>query len=151
MSCVSELGTHDGLESLNFVSFSGHDQIEQGLRSSSEGQRQCIAESAVVLGHNKIRREQHGRDIEVDEMTSGRRYRIGCCPLHVLLLRECRIRRPGPWVNKGCFGLRSQLSVSLRSAPARVGIRQTTSLTRVQIAVRILGAKSHFSDIVFFS
>lgn len=129
MSCFSELGSHDGLESLDFISFSGHDQIEQGLCSSSEGQRQCIAESAVVLGHNKVRREQHGRDINVDEMTGGRRYRIGCRPLHVLLLRERRIRRSGPWVNKGCFRLRPQLSVSLGSATARVGIRQTTSLT----------------------
>lgn len=94
MSRFAKLGSHGGLESLDFVPFGGHDQIEQGMCSSVEGQRQCIAECAIVLGHNKVRREQHSWDIEIDEMTSGRRYRIGCRSLHVLLLRKCKIRRP---------------------------------------------------------
>ena len=151
MICFSKLGSHDGLEPLNLVSLGGYDQIEQGLSSSREGQRQCAAESAIVLSNDEVRREQYRRNIEVDEMTSGRRYRVGCRSVHVLLLRKSRIRLPRPRIDEWRFGLRSQLSVSFRSPTGRVGIRETTSLTGVQITVRILSAKGHFSDIVLFT
>ena len=82
----SKLGSHDGLETLDLVSLGGYDQIEQGLSSGRVGQRQCTAESAIVLSNDEVRREQHSRNIEVDEMTGGRRYRVGCRSLHVLLL-----------------------------------------------------------------
>ena len=85
MICFSKLGSHDGLESLDFVSLSGYDQIEQGLSSGRKGQRQCTAKSAIVLSNDEVRREQYSRNIEVDEMTGGR-YRVGCRSLHVLLL-----------------------------------------------------------------
>lgn len=86
MSRFAKLGSHHGLKSLDFLPFCGNDQIEQGLCSSRERQRQRIAESAVVLGHNEVGREQYSRNIHVDEMIGGWRYRIRCWSLHVLML-----------------------------------------------------------------
>ena len=55
VSRIAKLGAHDRLESLDFFAFCGNDEVEECLCSGCEGEGECVAECAVVLGDHEVR------------------------------------------------------------------------------------------------
>jgi hypothetical protein len=68
---IAKLGTHNGLKSLDFLAFRGHDQVEEGLCSGCERERQSVAECAVVLSDDEIRCKEYRWNRLIKEGISG--------------------------------------------------------------------------------